>query len=61
LAILLRQPLIVAVITVGIIVGSTGFGWVVDSDQVDLLAKLEIALLLFIVGLKLDPHISPAF
>ncbi|ADE14950.1 sodium/hydrogen exchanger [Nitrosococcus halophilus Nc 4] len=57
LAILLRQPLIVAFIAVGIIVGPTGFGWVVASDQVDLLAKLGIALLLFVVGLKLDPHI----
>ncbi|QBQ55250.1 cation:proton antiporter [Nitrosococcus wardiae] len=57
LAILLRQPLIVSFIAVGIIVGPTGFGWVVASDQVDLLAKLGIALLLFVVGLKLDPHI----
>ncbi len=53
----LRQPLIVAFIAVGILVGPAGFGWVTASDQLDLLAKLGIALLLFIVGLKLDLHI----
>lgn len=57
LAILLRQPLIVAFIAVGIIVGPSGLGWVVARDEVDLLAKLGIALLLFAVGLKLDLNI----
>ncbi len=53
----LRQPLIVAFIAVGILVGPSVFGWVSANDQVDLLAKLGIALLLFVVGLKLDLHI----
>ena len=53
----LRQPLIVAFIVVGILVGPAVFGWVSANDQVDLLAKLGIALLLFVVGLKLDLHI----
>ncbi len=53
----LRQPLIVAFIGVGILVGPSVFGWVSADDQVDLLAKLGIALLLFVVGLKLDLHI----
>lgn len=53
----LRQPLIVAFIVVGILVGPSVLGWVSADDQVDLLAKLGIALLLFVVGLKLDPHI----
>jgi Kef-type K+ transport system membrane component KefB len=57
LALFLRQPLIVAFIAVGILIGPAGFGWVAASDQVDLLAKLGIALLLFVVGLKLDLHI----
>jgi len=53
----LRQPLVVAFIAVGILVGPSVFGWVSANDQVDLLAKLGIALLLFVVGLKLDLHI----
>ena len=57
LALRLRQPLIVAFIAVGIAVGPAGLGWVHSHDQVDLLATLGIALLLFVVGLKLDLHL----
>ena len=57
LALRLRQPLIVAFIAVGIAVGPAGLGWVRSHDQVDLLATLGIALLLFVVGLKLDLHL----
>ena len=53
----LRQPLIVAFIAVGILVGPSALGWVSANDQIDLLAKLGITLLLFVVGLKLDLHI----
>lgn len=53
----LRQPLIVAYIAVGIIVGPSVLGLVHANDQIDLLAKLGITLLLFVVGLKLDLHI----
>ena len=53
----LRQPLIVAFIAVGVLVGPSALGWVSANDQVDLLAKLGIALLLFVVGLKLDLNI----
>lgn len=50
----LRQPLVVAFVTVGILVGPAGLHWVRSSDQVDLLAKMGITLLLFVVGLRLD-------
>lgn len=53
----MRQPLIVAFIAVGILVGPSVLGWVSVNDQIDLLAKLGITLLLFVVGLKLDLHI----
>ncbi len=53
----LRQPLIVAFIAVGILVGPSVLGWVSANDQIDLLAKFGITLLLFVVGLKLDLHI----
>ena len=57
LCVRLRQPLIVAFIAVGILVGPSVLGWVSANDQVDLLAKFGITLLLFVVGLKLDLHI----
>lgn len=57
IAVWLRQPLIVAFIAAGILVGPAGLGWVAAADQIDLLAKVGIALLLFIVGLKLDLNV----
>ena len=54
LALRLRQPLILAFIVVGVIEGPAVLGWVTAEDQIDLLAKIGIALLLFVVGLKLD-------
>jgi len=57
LALLLRQPLIVAFIAVGILLGPSGFGLVTQSSEIELFARLGIALLLFVVGLKLDLHI----
>jgi Kef-type K+ transport system membrane component KefB len=53
-AVRLKQPLIVAFIAVGILVGPVGFGLVSSTSEIDLLAGLGIALLLFVVGLKLD-------
>lgn len=54
---LLRQPLIVAFIAVGILLGPSATGWVALSSEIELFARLGIALLLFVVGLKLDLHI----
>ena len=55
-AVRLRQPLIVAFIIVGIAVGPVGAGWVSSDSTVELLARLGIAILLFLVGLRLDLH-----
>ena len=63
IAVRLRQPLLVAYILVGILVGPAVFGWVTAHDQIDLLAQIGITVLLFVVGLKLDlrhiRHIGP--
>ena len=53
----LRQPLIVAFIVVGILVGPVGFGLVHETEALEVLAEIGIALLLFVVGLKLDLHL----
>jgi Kef-type K+ transport system membrane component KefB len=57
LAMVLRQPLIVAFIAVGILVGPASLGWVEAGNELDLLASLGIGILLFLVGLKLDPKL----
>ena len=57
LATQLRQPLIVAFIGVGVLVGPAGLDLVSAHEQIELLAELGIALLLFVVGLKLDLHL----
>lgn len=53
----LKQPLIVAFIAVGILVGPSVFSWITPSEEMELFAHLGISLLLFVVGLKLDLHL----
>lgn len=63
LSVRLRQPVLIAYIVTGIAVGPAGFGLVAAHDQIDLLAQIGVAVLLFLVGLKLDlqhvRHIGP--
>ncbi len=56
LAVRLRQPVLIAYIVVGILAGPAVFGFVRAQDQIDLLAQVGVAVLLFVVGLKLDFH-----
>ncbi|WP_299442920.1 cation:proton antiporter family protein [uncultured Rhodospira sp.] len=51
---LLRQPLIVSFIAAGILAGHSVLGLVQSEEQIRVLAEFGIALLLFVVGLKLD-------
>ena len=51
---MLRQPLIVSFIAVGIIAGPSMLNIARSDEYIDLLAELGIAVLLFLVGLKLD-------
>lgn len=57
IAVQLKQPLIVAFIAVGILVGPSILGMVTLDEEIELLAHLGIAILLFVVGLKLDLHV----
>ncbi len=50
----LRQPLIIMFLATGIIAGPFALGIIESYDKIELLAEMGIALLLFIVGLKLD-------
>jgi predicted Kef-type K+ transport protein len=53
----LRQPLLIMFLAAGILVGPAGLGIIASYQQIELLAQIGIALLLFIVGLKLDLHL----
>lgn len=56
LGLVLRQPLIIAYIILGILLGPSGFGLVKAQDTVDILAQVGVAVLLFLVGLELNPQ-----
>jgi Kef-type K+ transport system membrane component KefB/Trk K+ transport system NAD-binding subunit len=50
----LRQPLIVSFIAVGILAGPSALHIARSSEYIELFAELGVAVLLFLVGLKLD-------
>lgn len=54
---LLRQPLVIAFMAVGIVAGPAVAGVIRSYEQIALLSHVGIALLLFIVGLRLDLHV----
>ncbi|MEX0758001.1 MAG: cation:proton antiporter, partial [Tistlia sp.] len=54
LGLLLRQPLIVSFIAVGILAGPSGLDIARSAEPIELLGELGIAVLLFLVGIKLD-------
>lgn len=49
-----RQPLLLAYIGAGLLLGPHGFGWVKDYEEIATLSELGLAFLLFIVGLEID-------
>ncbi|MCA9337710.1 cation:proton antiporter, partial [Candidatus Saccharibacteria bacterium] len=53
----LRQPLIISYILTGLIVGPSILGIVKSPDTIEILGNFGVALLLFIVGLGLNPKI----
>ncbi len=59
----LKQPLILAYIVMGVAAGPALIGWAAPAEALGLLAEFGVTLLLFAVGLKLDPrlvrHLGP--
>ncbi|NAZ35936.1 cation:proton antiporter [Rubellimicrobium sp. CFH 75288] len=51
---LLRQPLVVAFIAVGVLAGPDALGLARSTEHIEVLSQISIAVLLFLVGLKLD-------
>ncbi|MFH1460192.1 MAG: cation:proton antiporter [Candidatus Omnitrophota bacterium] len=56
LAIILKQPIIIAYIICGIIIGPGGLGLIKGFDFIEIISHLGITLLLFLAGLCLHPQ-----
>lgn len=50
-----RQPIIIAYIAAGILIGPSGYGLIKDTDQIEQISHFGIILLLFLIGLNLQP------
>ena len=50
----LRQPIVLAFIIAGIILGPAGFNFITSKELIDVLSTFGIALLLYVVGIELD-------
>ncbi len=55
-AVLLKQPIIVAYVLCGVLLGPWGAGWVRQVDFIEVVSHLGITLLLFLAGLCLHPQ-----
>ena len=51
----LKQPLILAYIAAGVLIGPFGFGLVHSIDVIHVIASIGIMLMLFLVGLEMNP------
>jgi Kef-type K+ transport system membrane component KefB len=54
LAKLARQPLILAYLAAGVLVGPTGLGWIKSQESITTLSELGLIFLLFMIGLEID-------
>ena len=51
----LKQPLILAYLLAGVVIGpEIGFAWVKDEETIELISEIGLILLLFIIGLEID-------
>ena len=51
---LLRQPLLLAYIGAGVLIGPLGLDWIKNAESIPVLAELGLAFLMFIVGVEID-------
>jgi Kef-type K+ transport system membrane component KefB/Trk K+ transport system NAD-binding subunit len=49
-----RQPLLLAYIAAGVLIGPVGFGFISDAASIQALAEIGLVFLLFIVALEID-------
>ena len=50
-----KQPLILAYLVAGVVIGpEIGFAWIQDEQTIELISEIGLILLLFIIGLEID-------
>ncbi len=54
LAKLARQPLILAYLAAGVLVGPVGFAWINDTNAIATISELGLIFLLFMIGLEIN-------
>jgi len=51
----LKQPLLLAYLLAGVVIGpELGFAWVRNREAIELISEIGLILLLFIIGLEID-------
>ena len=50
----LRQPVLLAYLVSGFLIGPRGLGWVVHQEAIDIISELGLIFLLFMIGLEID-------
>ena len=51
-----RQPVILGYLVAGALIGpALGFGWVVDGANIEIISEIGLILLLFVIGLEMNP------
>jgi len=50
----LRQPVLLAYLLGGFVLGPAGLGWVASADSISAIAELGLIFLLFMIGLEID-------
>jgi len=51
---LARQPLLLAYLAAGFLIGPHALGWVRDQDSIETIASIGLSLLLFMIGLEIN-------
>ena len=49
-----RQPVLLAYLVAGFLLGPRGFGWVQEQEAIEIIARIGLILLLFLIGLEID-------
>jgi len=56
LALVLRQPIIIAYLAGGLLIGTSGLGWIESTVFIDEISRIGVTLLLFLAGIVLHPR-----
>src|SRR5258708_35680990 len=54
LALFSRQPLILAYLIAGFLIGPFGMGWVKSQESIAVISELGLIFMLFMIGLEID-------